>query len=48
MEMIKKLKIAQAIQKQAYSELEEAINKRPVITSNKHMPGRLMGIGGGF
>lgn len=29
MELIKKLQNTQAIQKQAYSELEEAINQRP-------------------
>ena len=47
-EMIKKMMISQAIQKQVYSELEEANNKRPVMTSsNVHMPGRLLGIGGG-
>ena len=49
MELIKKLKNTQAIQKQVYNELEEAINKRPEITSsNVLMPGRLMGVGGGF
>lgn len=33
MELIKKLQNTQAIQKQAYMELEEAINNRPVLTS---------------
>lgn len=48
-EMIKILKIIQAIQKQAYSEFEKAINKRPAMTSsNVHMPSRIMGIVGGF
>lgn len=32
MELIKKLQNTQAIQKQAYVELEEAINTRPVLT----------------
>ena len=49
MELIKKLQNTQAIQKQAYTELEEAINNRPVMTSsNVHMPGRFMGVGGGL
>lgn len=30
MELIKKLQNTQAIQKQAYTELEQAINQRPV------------------
>ena len=41
MEMIKKLLNTQAIQKQAYTELEEAINNKPVMTSsNVHMQSR--------
>jgi hypothetical protein len=32
MELIKKLQNTQAIQKQAYSELEEAISRRPVMS----------------
>ena len=31
MELIKKLQNTQAIQKQAYTELEEAINQRPAM-----------------
>jgi hypothetical protein len=43
MEMIKKLLNTQAIQKQAYTELEEAINNKPVMTSsNVHMQSRFM------
>ena len=34
MELIKKLQNTQAIQKQAYMELEEAINNRPVLTNS--------------
>ena len=49
MELIKKLKNIQAIQNQAYTELEEAINKRLAMnSSNVHMPGRLMGVGDGL
>lgn len=35
MELIKKLQNTQAIQKQAYVELEDAINNRPVVASFK-------------
>ena len=46
MELIKKLQNTQAIQKQAYTELEEAINNRPAMTSsNPHMSGRFIGAG---
>ena len=45
MELIKKLKNTQAIKKQDYAVLEEAINKRQVMTSSKvHMTGRFMGL----
>ncbi len=41
MELIKKLQNTQAIQKQAYTELEEAINTRPMqgnsISNEQHM-----------
>ena len=43
MELIKKLQNTQAIQKQAYTELEEAINNRQVISSsNVHMQSRFI------
>ena len=38
MELIKKLQNTQAIQKQAYTELEEAINNRPAMTSSGTSP----------
>ena len=43
MELIKKLQNTQAIQKQAYVELEEAINTRPVMTMGSNS-----GVGGQF
>lgn len=48
MELIKKLQNTQAIQKQAYTELEEAINNRPVMTVNSQNPyGQFRGNGSG-
>ena len=49
MKIIKKLLNTQAIQKQAYTELEEAINNKPVITSsNVHMQSRFIEFVGGL
>jgi len=39
MELIKKLQNTQAIQKQAYKEMEEAINRRPVMSINGGLQG---------
>lgn len=47
--LIRKLQNTQAIQKEAYTQLKEAINKRPgMASSNVHMPGRFIGVGGGI
>ena len=46
MELIKKLQNTQAIQKQAYTELEEAINTRPMQGGNSISNEQHMGDGG--